>query len=118
MASSFSAENSSENLKSDGNAEGRAGDVVEADVMTERCALRFAPMLAADTQLDVGPHFLGRCDRHLHQLADARLVDGIERIGGQDLLLDVGNAEDQSGGLRQACLSWPRSPFAGWTTDD
>src|ERR1019366_4544545 len=77
----------------DRDAERRAGDVVQADRMAKLDALRLAAMLAADAQLYVGAHLLGQGDRHLHQVTHALLVDGVERAGRQDLLLDVGQQE-------------------------
>lgn len=37
----------------DGDAVGRAGDVIEADLMAEGHRGRFAPMFAADAEIDV-----------------------------------------------------------------
>ena len=53
--------------------------------MAELHAIRVAAVFAADAELDVGPRFVALRHRHLHQLADAGLVDGGERILLDDL---------------------------------
>ena len=46
-------------------------------------------MLAADAELDLGPGGPSLIAAHLHQLADAVLVEGDEGVDGEDLALDV-----------------------------
>jgi hypothetical protein len=65
-------------------------------------------MLAANAELEAGPHLAAALGRDPHQLADAVAVDGDERIDGKNALGRI-NAEkargvvaaDAEGGLRQ-----------------
>ena len=77
----------------DGDAVGGAGNVVEADVVAEGDTSGFAAMLAADAEFDVRAHGFGFGDTNFHQFADAGLVNGLERVAGQDLLGDIGLQE-------------------------
>ena len=74
-------------------AEGRAGDVVEADLVAELDGLRIAAVLAADADLEVGARVASLGGGHLHQLPDASLVERGERI----LLEDAGLAGTPAG---------------------
>src|ERR1035438_4387966 len=58
--------------------EGRAGDVVEPDLVAELDGLRIAAMLAAKAHLEVGAGVASLGRGHLHQLPNARLVKGGE----------------------------------------
>ena len=62
-------------------AEGRAGDIVEVDLVAELDGLWIAAMLAADADLEVRPRVAALGHGHLHQLADARLIEGGEVDG-------------------------------------
>ena len=67
--------------------EGRAGDVVEADLVAELDGLRIAAMLAADAHLEVGAGVASLGRGHLHQLPNARLIEGGEGILLEDAVL-------------------------------
>src|SRR5450830_43169 len=71
----------------DRDAERRAAHVVHAGAVAELDALGIAAVLAADAHLEVGPGAATPLDAHLHELADALLVEGRERVGRPDLLL-------------------------------
>src|SRR3954454_15206291 len=71
----------------------RAGDVVEADPIAKGDGGWVAAMLAADSELDVGPGAAAAVDPDLDQFADALLVDRDERIGGEDVPRCVGTEE-------------------------
>src|SRR5665647_2110090 len=73
-------------------AERRAAHVVHAGAVAELDALGIAAVLAADAHLEVGPGAAAPLDAHLHELADALLVEGRERVGRPDLLL-LGDVE-------------------------
>src|SRR5262245_41878047 len=77
----------------DGDAEGRARDVIEADLAEEVDARRIAAVLAADAELDARPRRAPPLLGHLHQRAHARDVDRLERILGEDVRLDVRTEE-------------------------
>src|SRR5215475_11456357 len=66
--------------------EGRAGDVVEADLMAELDGLWIAAMFAADADLQVRPRVASLGDGALHQLPHAGLIEGGEGV----LLEDAG----------------------------
>ena len=70
----------------DRHAEGRAGDVVEADLVAELDGGRIAAVLTADTAVEFGTGRTAELDRHLHQLADAHRVETGEGIGFVDLV--------------------------------
>ena len=48
--------------------------------MAEGDRLRLAAVLAADAELEVGTHAAAALDGELHQVADALLVDRLERV--------------------------------------
>ena len=73
----------------DGNAERGAGDVVDADRVEELDGLRIAAVLAADAAHQVVAEGTALVHADLHQLADGLLVDGLERVGIQDLVAEV-----------------------------
>ena len=77
----------------DGDTERAAGDVVQADVMAELDGGGIAAVLAADTELDVRTGGAAHFGGHLHELADALLVEVGERIGLVDLVVVVGVEE-------------------------
>ena len=70
----------------DRDAEGRAGHIVETDVMAELDGGRIAAVLAADAAVQLGAGLASQLDRHLHQLADADGVEAGEGIGLVDLV--------------------------------
>ena len=53
--------------------------------MAELNGARIAAMLAADAQLDVGAGLAAKIGSHLHQLANAVLIEPGKRIGLIDL---------------------------------
>ncbi len=61
--------------------------------MAEGDTRGFAAVFAADAQLDVRADAFREPDADFHQLADAGLVNGLERVAGQDFLLDGGFEE-------------------------
>src|SRR5581483_1704104 len=67
----------------DGDPEGRATDVGQADAMAEFDAGGLAPVFAADAEFDVGAGLASELDGDLHEFADASLVDG-----GKGVLFD------------------------------
>jgi len=67
----------------------RTGDIVETDLVAEDDAGRLAAMLAADTEFDLRSGLASFVAAHLDQLADAGLVDGDERVIGEDVLVDI-----------------------------
>src|ERR1035437_7946943 len=73
--------------------EGRAGYIVEPDLVAELDGLWIAAMLATDANLEVGPGVASLGRRHLHQQADASLVKGGEGILFEDSSLDVRRKE-------------------------
>src|SRR3990170_5666046 len=70
-------------------AEGRARDVVQPDLVAEPHRLGVAAVLAADAHFQIGARLAPEADRHLHELADAALIDRGERVLGQNLLLQI-----------------------------
>src|ERR1035437_7779165 len=88
--------------------EGRAGYIVEPDLVAELEGLWIAAMLATDANLEVGSGVASLGRRHLHQQAGASLVKGGEGILFEDSGLDICRKEvvdvvtrDAIGGLRQ-----------------
>ena len=57
--------------------------------MAERDRLRLAAVLAADPELDVVAGPAPALDRDLHQVADAALVDRLERVALEHARLQV-----------------------------
>src|SRR5688500_1962642 len=78
----------------DGDAEGGAADVVEADRVAELDRLRVAAVFAADAALEVRVRLAAELHAHADQLADAAEVDRLERVALEQLLLDVLGEED------------------------
>ena len=72
----------------DRHTEGRAADVVEANVVAELDARGVAAVLAADAQAQVGAGLAAVVCGHLDQLADADLIQVLERIA----LVEIGRA--------------------------
>ena len=77
----------------DRDAERRAGDVVQADVVAELDGRRIAAVLTADTAVKFGTGLTSKLDRHLHQLADADGIQTREGIGFVDLVRIVRGQE-------------------------
>ena len=61
--------------------------------MEEGDRRRVAAVLAADADLEARPRRAALLDGHAHELADALDVERLERVGGQDPALDVGQQE-------------------------
>ena len=57
----------------DGNAEGRAAHIGQADAMTELNTLRVSAVFAADPQFDVRPGLSSQLNGQLHESADIKL---------------------------------------------
>ncbi len=70
----------------DRDTEGRAGNVVVADHVAPLDRIGVAAMFTADAHFQLGAGLAAIVDRHLHQLAHAFPVQGLERILGQDAL--------------------------------
>src|SRR5665647_1294013 len=66
-----------------------AGDVVEADLVTEDDAGGITAMLTADAELDVGPGGTSLDAPHLDELADATLIESDEGIVREEIVLDI-----------------------------
>ena len=73
----------------DGHAERRAAHVVQAGLVEEADRSGVAAMFAADAALQVGALATATLHTEFHQLTDTFLVEGVERVGGDDLLFDV-----------------------------
>src|SRR5580704_5113978 len=80
----------------DRHAERRAGDVVETDLVAERDRGGVAAVLAANAELDVGPHLAAALDRDAHQFADTLAIESDERIDREDTLGRVDAEEARS----------------------
>src|SRR3954469_8245619 len=72
---------------------GRAADVVETERVAERDRVGLAAVLAADAQLDALLRAAAPLDRDAHQVADAALIDGLERVSLQHAVLEVAGEE-------------------------
>src|SRR5262249_14164507 len=70
----------------------RARDVLEAELVAEADRLRLAAVLSADTHLDV-LHAAAALDGDAHELADAALVDRLERVALEHAVLEVAGQE-------------------------
>src|SRR5438046_2901044 len=66
-----------------------ATDVVEAQAVTEFHGIGITAVFAANAKLDLRPRLAPFLDRDLHQLADAVLINGGERIALHDFELGV-----------------------------
>src|SRR5581483_11578078 len=73
----------------DGYTEGRAGHVVEPGRVEEGDRCRVAAVLAADADLEIGPHPAAALGADPHQLAHAVGIDGDERIDLENAALRV-----------------------------
>src|SRR2546423_1360774 len=72
---------------------GRAGAGVEPDPVAERHRARPAAVLPADADLELGLGAASALDGDAHQLADARLVEHLERIAIEHAVLEVAREE-------------------------
>src|SRR5436309_12944768 len=77
----------------DGHPEGRAAHVVEADFVEKFDRRGIATVLAADADFQIRPAAPAFLDGHLDQPTYADPIDGLERVLGQDLLLEVAAEE-------------------------
>src|SRR5688572_30318249 len=66
-----------------------AAHVVEPDLVEERDRVRIAAVLTADADLQAGPRCASLFDSGAHELADARHIESLERVRGEDPTLDV-----------------------------
>ena len=71
------------------NAEGRAGHIVQANVVAEDNRRRISTVLTADTQFDIRARRTAKLNSHFHQLAYADLVQSLEGIRFVDLFVVV-----------------------------
>ena len=62
-------------------------------------------MLAADAQLEVGPGAPPQLAGHLDQLADARLVEHLERVVLDHAVLEV-VGQEMAGVVAAKCPTW------------
>ena len=92
----------------DRNAIGRAGHVIQPDLVTEGDRGRIAAMFAANADLELRPRLAAALDADLDQFADAVAIDRDERIDLQNAARNIGAEEsggvvaaDAVGGLRQ-----------------
>src|SRR5467141_3824153 len=72
---------------SDRHAERRAGHVIQAHAMTELHRRRLTAVLPANADLEVGPRAPAQPHRQLDELADALLVEYLERVVLEDPVL-------------------------------
>ena len=77
----------------DRHAERRAGNVVEADLVAELNGRGVTTVLTADTYVESGVNGLTESDSHVHQLANAGLVELSEGIVLEDLSVVVSAQE-------------------------
>src|SRR5262245_7537596 len=68
---------------------GAGADVIESDLVEEMNRRRVAAVLAADAELEIGPHRAAAFDADAHEIADALDVDRRERVALQNLRLLV-----------------------------
>ena len=76
-----------------GDAERRAAHVVEPDAVEERHRARIAAVLAADAELEAGLDRAAALDPERDELADALLVDRLERVLLEHAVLEVDGEE-------------------------
>jgi len=72
-----------------GDAEWRTAYVIEPDPMTEYDRTRFSAMLPADPNLEILACGTAPFNANLHELPDTGLINGLKRVIGKDLSLDV-----------------------------
>src|SRR5262249_60594915 len=84
------------------NAERRAGDVVEPELVAERHRRRIAAVLAADADLELGLYAAALPDGDADQRADALLVEAGERVAREQALLQVVGEEGPDVVAREA----------------
>src|SRR3954451_1948214 len=77
----------------EGDAERRAGDVVEAELVAERDRAGLPAVLAADAELDPRPRAPPPLHGDAHQVADAVDVDHLERVALEHAVLEVTGQE-------------------------
>ncbi|MEY3768803.1 MAG: hypothetical protein RLZZ11_1873 [Cyanobacteriota bacterium] len=78
---------------SHGHPEGRAGDVVKADLVEEVDRLRVTAVLATDAALEPRTHRPALLDGQAHQGAHALSIDRLEGRDAEDALVEVGGEE-------------------------
>lgn len=71
----------------------RAGNIVQTDLVAELDGRRIAAVLAADAAMQVGTGASAEFDSHLHQFADADLVELGKRVELVDLVLVIRRQE-------------------------
>ena len=73
----------------DGNSEGGAADVVEADGVAELDGAWVAAVFTADAALEIFAGLAAELDSQLDQLTDAAGVERLERVALEDFLLHI-----------------------------
>src|SRR5205085_12583721 len=71
----------------------RAAHVVEADRVAELDGARLAAVLAADAELDLRLRLAAALDADAHEVADALLVEDLERVPREDAVLEIEGEE-------------------------
>src|SRR5689334_17097753 len=74
-------------------AERRAADVVQAELVAEDDGLRLAAVLAADPELQLRLRRTAALDADSHQVAHAALVERLERVAFQHPVLEIEGEE-------------------------
>ena len=77
----------------DRQAEGRATDVVQSDLVGEGDRRRLATVLAADAEDEAGPGLPAEPGGRGDELPDAGTIQHLERVGGEDPLFNVEGQE-------------------------
>ena len=91
------------------NTERRAGNIVQTDFVAEFNGGRVTAVFAADTAVELAVYRLAQFDCHLHQLANASLIQLSERIAFEDLSVVVSTEELTSIVTREAVSRLYRS---------
>jgi hypothetical protein len=77
----------------DRQAEGRAADVVQPNLMGEGDRRRLTALLTADAEDEAGTDLPAKASGRGDELPDAGAVQHLKPIGGEDPLFDVGGQE-------------------------
>ena len=77
----------------DRHAVGRAANVIHSDLVAEDHRFGIAAVFAADADLQVGPGLASALRPDFEEMADAFLIERLERVVGEDLLLDIKRQE-------------------------
>ena len=69
-----------------GDPKGRAGNVVEAQLVAQGNACRVSPMLTANADLQIGMILTTQLYGHFHQPSQSKAIDGGKGVLGKDAL--------------------------------